>query len=151
MKPVLGWEGEELGPWLRKKKVFEFSWDGFIMACVLNIEIIFSTSIKTGFFIVSWVLSYSLSTKPLMFLSTWKRHLEVLRCISINVPNSFFLFLENISDRYGSFIHIWIPVRFQEMKRLLFYYDRIRALRRVVFLWYKLVLRSEFHLKNSMK
>ncbi len=79
--------------------IFEFSLVGFKMACAVNVDKIFSTSFETGFFIVSWVLSYSLLTKLLMFLLTLKGHLEVLRRISIHVPKRvLFIFTKHIGS-----------------------------------------------------
>ncbi len=106
---------------------------------------------ETELYMVSWVLSYSLSWKPLMFDSSLKRHLEFLRCMSINVAYNFSRFLQNISDCKGTIVYISCTSHFCMKSWNAIYYVLYRMCLTMVFRSNKIVIARESRINKTHK
>jgi hypothetical protein len=137
---MLGHDSADPGPWRPKNMVFDFSCIGFIIVCHYDTEMILLTWIETEFYMVSWVLSHSLSLKPHMFDSTLKGHLELLTCISINGAYNFSRFLQNISDCKWTIVLISFTTHFCKKSGCAIYYVLLRMCLTVVFWSNKIVI-----------
>jgi hypothetical protein len=148
---MLGRGSADPGPWQPKKMVFDFSCIGFIIVCQFDTEKILLTSIEMELYMVSWVMSYSLSLKPLMFDCTLRGHLELLRCISINGAYTFSRFLQNISDRKGTIDYISLTTHFCMKLGCAIYYVLLRMCLTVVFRSNKIVIAWESRINKTHK
>ena len=148
---MLGHDSADPGPWRPKNMVFDFSCIGFIIVCQYDTEMILLTWIETELYMVSWVLSYSLSWKPLMFDSTLKGHLELLRRISINEAYNFSRFLQNISDYKGTIVYFSFTTHFCMKSGRAIHYVLLRMCLTVVFRSNKIVIAWESRINKTHK